>query len=139
MQKKNYAIIAIVVLDQILKFLVINKNIVIIPDLLSITYVQNTGGAFGIGTLNIIIPISIFLLITIFLYIIKQKEKIIHFLPWGFIISGAIGNLIDRLCRGYVIDFISIYKFPVFNLSDICLTLGMFSLLIKFLKKEDLY
>ena len=130
MQRKNYAIIAIVGLDQILKFLVINKNIVIIPNLLSITYVQNTGGAFGIGTLNIIIPISIFLLITIFLYIIK---------PWGFVISGAIGNLIDRLCRGYVIDFISIYKFPVFNLSVICLTIGLFSLLIKLLKKEDLY
>lgn len=143
MKLKHYIfMIAIIVIDQITKYLVINKNIAIIPNFLGITYIQNTGAAFGIGTINIITIISIFLLIAIIAFIIKENKKIAHFMPFALIISGTIGNLIDRLFRGYVIDFIdiNIFNFPKFNLADICITTGIFIIvfnLVKQIIKED--
>ena len=129
MNKRNYVIaLIIIIVDQLTKFLVINKNIEIIPNFFNITYTRNTSAAFGIGTLNIITIISILLLIAIIAFIIKENKKITHFIPFILIISGTIGNLIDRIFRGYVIDFIdvNIFNFPNFNIADICITLGIF-------------
>ena len=138
MNKRNYVIaLIIIIVDQLTKFLVINKNIEIIPDFLNITYTRNTGAAFGIGTLNIITILSILILIAIIVFIIKENKKITHFIPYVLIISGTIGNLIDRIFRGYVIDFIDInlFNFPNFNIADICITTGILVVVLILIKK----
>lgn len=129
MNKKNYIIaLFIIILDQLTKYLVINKSIIIIPNFLNITYTQNTGGAFGIGRINFILIISIIIIIGIIVFLIKEKKKITNYIPFILLLSGSIGNLIDRIFRGYVIDFIdvNIFNFPNFNIADICITLGIF-------------
>ena len=129
MNKRNYIIaLFIIMLDQLAKYLVINKNIALIPNFLNITYTENTGAAFGIGTIDIITFITILIVIAIIVFITKMRNKIKNFLPFTLILSGAIGNLIDRIFRGYVIDFIdvNIFNFPNFNIADICITLGIF-------------
>ena len=139
MSKKNYIMILfLVILDQLTKYLAISKNIVVIPNLLNITYTQNTGGAFGIGSINIITIMNILILITIALFLIKEKEKVRHFLSFTLVISGAVGNLIDRIFRGYVIDFIdvNILNFPKFNIADICITIGITSIVLAIIKRR---
>ncbi|MBR0427621.1 MAG: signal peptidase II [Clostridia bacterium] len=139
MNKRNYVIaLIIIILDQLTKLLVINRNIEIIPNFFNITYTQNTGAAFGIGTLNIITTISILLLISIIVFIIKENKRITHFTPFVLIISGTIGNLIDRIFRGYVIDFIDInlFNFPNFNIADICITTGIFTITFMLVKQK---
>ncbi|HNV97212.1 MAG TPA: signal peptidase II [bacterium] len=89
---------------------------------------KNYGVAFGINIYNIlIIPISI--IITIFLIMeiqetLKLKKYYLSFFI-GLIIIGATSNLINRITYGYVVDFISIYFFPVFNFSDLYIIIGV--------------
>lgn len=144
----NAILIGILVLiDQIVKFLVKSKialesSIVIIPNFFSLTYVRNDGAAFSIleGKTWFLILIAIMVLVFIIGYSIKnnlkQKENIIL----SIIIAGIVGNLIDRLLYGYVIDFLSFkiinYDFPVFNIADILVCIGCFIYII-YLIKED--
>ncbi len=131
MKLKDYIIgIAIIVIDQIIKVLMINKNITLISNWLELNYTENTGGAFGVGTRLIVTIISILLIVAIIIFIVKEKNKINNYLPYTLILSGSIGNLIDRLFRGHVIDFIDIYTFPNFNVADICIVCGIFTLII---------
>ena len=115
----------------------INKNIEIIPNFFNITYTQNTGAAFGIGSINIILIISILVVIGLIIVLIKEKKHITNYIPFVLILSGSIGNLIDRIFRGYVIDFLdfNIFNFPNFNIADICIVVGIFILLYELIKK----
>ena len=138
MSKRNYLMtLIIIILDQLTKYFVIDKNIIVIPNFLNITYTKNTGGAFGLGTINIITIINILLLIVMIAFIIKENKKIRYFFPFVLIISGTIGNLIDRIFRGYVIDFIDInlFNFPNFNVADICITIGIFIIVFILIKQ----
>lgn len=136
--KKRFFIIGIIILiiDQITKVVMINKNISIIPNFLNFTYTKNFGGAFGIGSKYIVLIISILIIIGIIIYIVKYKEKIKNYLPYTLIIWGSIGNLIDRIVRGYVIDFIDVnlFNFPNFNISDISIVLGVILIVYKIIK-----
>ena len=123
MKLKHYILgIIIILIDQLSKVLMINKKITIIPNFLNFTYAENTGGAFGLGTKYIILAISLVLIIGLIIYLIKNKSKVTSYIPFIMIIAGSIGNLIDRLFRGFVIDFIdvSLFNFPIFNIADIC-------------------
>ena len=126
--KKRHCIVGviIIILDQLVKFLVINKNIVVIPNFLKITYTENFGAAFGMGTKYIVLAFSIIIIIGIVVFMKMQKNKMKNYWPYVLILSGAIGNLIDRVFRGYVIDFIdiNIFNFPSFNIADICIVVG---------------
>lgn len=128
--------IAIIVLDQLTKMALINKNITLIPNLMEFTYTKNTGAAFGIGSNNIIMVIIVNVIILGFIIkFLKDNGKKVDFsiiVSLVLIISGAIGNLIDRLFRGFVIDFIDInvFNFPNFNIADISIVLGIFVLII---------
>lgn len=126
--KKRHGIVGviIIILDQLVKFFVINKNIVVIPNFLKITYTENFGAAFGMGTKYIVLAFSIIIIIGILVFMKKEKNKIKNYWPYILILSGAIGNLIDRVFRGYVIDFIdvNILNFPNFNIADICIVVG---------------
>ena len=131
--------IIFLVIDQISKILIIkllepNEVITIIKNF----YTNNTGAAFSIllGKRIFLIVVAI-LIIGILLYYIK-KNKVdgkLNIIAFSLIIGGSLGNLVDRIVRGYVVDFISIklgsYNFPIFNIADTLIVVGVFLLLIK--------
>lgn len=139
MKLKHYIIgIVIVIIDQLSKMLIINKKIPVIPNFLEFNYTQNTGGAFGIGRINFILIISIIIVIGIIVFLIKENTKITNYIPFVLLLSGSIGNLIDRIFKGYVIDFIdiNILDFPNFNIADISIVSGVIVLLYIILLKS---
>lgn len=112
----------------------------IIPKILNLKYVENTGAAFGILSskplLITIFNITILLILTIYVLIkIKDFSKNKYLSPSILIISGGFGNIIDRMINGYVTDYFEFVfiSFPVFNFADIFITVGAFLLLIKLL------
>lgn len=132
--------IIILILDQISKILLIEKNITIIPSILNFTYTENTGAAFGIGSNNIFFIILINIIILgIIIKFIKERKDDIDFkilIPLVLILSGGIGNLIDRIFRGYVVDFIDInlFDFPNFNIADMSIVIGILLLILVLIK-----
>ena len=135
------ASIAIIMLDQISKLIMIDKNINIIPQILSFSYTQNTGVAFGLISNNIIFVIIFNIVILgIIIKFLKENNESIDYtvlVSLILILSGGIGNLIDRILRGYVVDFIKFdfINFPIFNVADISITLGIFILVIVIVKQ----
>ena len=139
--------IIIVLLDQIVKVILIDKNIILIPSVLSFTYTQNTGTAFGIGNNNTMLIIILNIIILgIIIKLLKERKDGIELntlLSLILILAGGISNLFDRIFRGYVIDFIDInlLNFPSFNIADISIVIGIVLLGIQILKninqKED--
>ena len=127
-------LLLIILFDQVTKMILINQNITIIPNFLSFNYIQNTGAAFNIGTNNIITIIIINLIIIgLIIKFIKDNNLHIETLVSLFIVlAGGISNLIDRIFRGFVIDFIdvNIFNFPNFNVADICIVLGIIFLIV---------
>lgn len=133
--------IILLIIDQVSKIIVIGNNInfTIIPNVLEIQTIKNTGGAFGVGQGNIVMFIItnfvVLGLIIRFIYLQKDfmDEKTLYTLI--IILAGGIGNLIDRLTRGFVIDFINIFpsiNFPRFNFADIYITGGWITLALIF-------
>ena len=127
-------LLLIVFFDQVTKLIFINQNITIIPNFLSFNYTQNTGAAFNMGTNNIITIIIInVIIIGLIIKFIKDNDLHIGALVSLFIVlAGGISNLIDRIFRGFVIDFIdvNIFNFPNFNVADICIVLGIIFLIV---------
>lgn len=130
----------LIFIDQIIKILIrstlsIYETIVIVPKILNITYVQNTGAAFSMleGKQIFLTIISVIVLIGMFYYIKKNKLDKLEYVIFSLIISGIIGNLIDRLLLNYVTDFIEFIilgkNMPIFNLADTFICVG-FGLLI---------
>ena len=138
--------IILLVLDQVSKLLVMNllsEPITIIKNFFYLTYVQNKGAAFSIltGERLFLIVISIIIIILLLNYAKKNKpETKLEYLSMSLIIGGSLGNLIDRIIRGSVIDFLDFnifgYDFPVFNLADTFITIGVILLLIVINRKE---
>ena len=137
MKKKYYIIliIALCILDQVSKLLVVkylsnNDSLIIINNLLKFLYIKNTGISFGIlsGKLYTIIALSILIIGYMIYEFIKSKNRL-HLISVILIISGAFGNLIDRIFRGYVVDFISFsffgYEASIFNIADSYITIGV--------------
>ncbi len=137
----------LIFIDQIVKFLVdrhmiFGDTIPVIGDFFHITYVQNRGIAFGIfqGKVDIISIATVIAIILIIVYFLKNVKKFNFFerIAYLFIISGAVGNMIDRLLRGYVVDMIDfrgIWSF-VFNIADVYINLGVIFLLLDLLVKR---
>jgi signal peptidase II len=102
---------------------------------------HNTGAAFGIfqGNNGVFIALAIVIIVLIFMYFPTIPESDIFFrLALSLQVAGAAGNLIDRLFRGSVTDFISIGKFPVFNVADSCITMGVVVLLFGMWAEEKI-
>lgn len=139
--------ILLVLIDQIVKILVerhmfFGDTISIIDGFLHLTYVQNRGIAFGIfqGKVDIISIATVVAIIGIIVYFFKnvKKSNLFEKAAYVFIISGAVGNMIDRLTRGYVVDMIDfrgIWSF-VFNIADVYINLGVILLLLDLLLKR---
>jgi len=147
MNKKYTAIISIgffiVILDQLTKYIIkqnfqLNQSIPVIKNILHMTYVTNTGSAFGLfkGLNWFFVLFSVIVIIAIFYYLKKivKNEKLLQFAV-GLLLGGTIGNLIDRIARGAVIDFIDFRIWPVFNIADSAVTIGIVSLIILLWKK----
>lgn len=109
----------------------------IIKNVVHITVVYNKGAAFGLfqtkGTL--LIFLSIILIFVLFFLVRTEREySALINLSYGLILGGAFSNLYDRLIYGYVVDYIDLRIWPVFNLSDASINIGIVSILLKSLK-----
>ena len=134
----------VVTLDQLSK-LWIDANrpqIELLPGFLDLVYVENTGAIFGLfhshTELFIALGIAGSVIILVFLYYFPPTTTV-GTLSFSLILGGAVGNLIDRIRLGYVIDFISIhvqelFRWPAFNIADAALTVGIFVLIYYFYK-----
>ena len=139
--------LAILALDQATKLMVhtsfyLGEKKIIIPGFFNITYVQNRGGVFGLFSysndvirtvLFLIFPILAFVFIISIVHKLKDHEKY-QLLAFASIFGGALGNYIDRVHFGYVIDFLDFYfkdyVWPAFNVGDIAIVIGVVSAMI---------
>ena len=137
----------ILILDVISKRLVINlmledESFSVIDNFFSITYAKNTGVAFSFldGYVGFIILMTVIVIFIIFSYIKDSMKNIVDEVGYGFIIGGAIGNLLDRVIYGYVVDFLDFnifgYNYPIFNLADTFIVVGVFLLIINSFKEN---
>lgn len=148
--KKKSLIIAtiIVIIDQVLKVVIdnilsINATIRVIPDVFYITKVYNTGAAWSMFDDSLIVLIII--AIVAFFLLLKYQNVFVenkrNTLAFALIYGGLVGNLIDRVVYGYVIDYLHIYiisySFPVFNLADIAIVIGFLLVIIAIIKGEE--
>lgn len=142
------AVIILVAFDQITKYLTVlnikpgNNDISIIKGVFELTYVENTGAAFGMlkdGTL--FLSIVVILVIIAVLYFKRKIPRTKHYMPLHiltlFVLAGAIGNLIDRIRLHYVVDMLHFYwfEFPVFNVADMYVVCSAGLLMILLLTK----
>lgn len=139
-RKWTLLILFIIILDQLVKGLVVNNlskvdSVTVIPHILSFIYVKNTGAAFSILSDKTVVlgVISILFCIGVIAYwcIKKPNSQMLTF-SLSLLLAGAFGNAVDRIVRGFVVDFIEVtfIKFPVFNIADISITFGMVFLMI---------
>ena len=135
----------IILIDQITKYLIFsNYKLFLNKDFLlfRLDFVKNYGAAFNIFSGNRIFLscISIFFSILL-IYIIFRKNSInsIDLYSYSFILGGTIGNGIDRILKGYVIDFINLnfLSFPVFNIADISINIGFIFLFFRIIKYKE--
>ncbi len=122
--------------------MIVGQSIPIIHRIFHFTYVQNTGGAFGIlrGRTNFFIVVSIIVILFIIYFMLKEEKKDTFVqVVFSIVLGGAISNLIDRMRLGYVVDFVDLQVWPVFNIADSAISVGMVLLLIRlFFRKEKL-
>jgi signal peptidase II len=147
--------LTVLILDQITKALVHNlmqlhQSIEILPNFVHLTYLRNTGAAFGfLAGDRSALKTVFFLLVSgvaigCIFYLLRNLRpgRNTETLSLSFILGGAIGNLIDRLRMGEVIDFIDLHwhhvHWPAFNVADSAITVGVILLLFQMIRKQSL-
>ncbi len=132
----------VVIMDQATKAIATARlkpydSYTVINKILSLTIVQNTGTAFGLfkDQAVLFVLISVIAVIAITFYLLKKKTS--YYLPLALVLGGTLGNLIDRLRFGYVVDFIDFHFWPVFNVADSCITVGMILLFFLIIRGKD--
>lgn len=140
--------IIFIIIDQLSKIIIVNnltnnKSIEVIKSFFYLTYTNNKGAAFSIltGRRILLILVALIVIGVLIYYVIKNKiEGKVNKIALSLVIGGSIGNLIDRILRGAVIDFIDVkifgYNFPIFNLADTFIVIGVFLLIIEMFRKE---
>jgi len=143
MTKLKYILVGalLVVVDQLVKLWALDSlaaagSIPVVSGVFSLTYVENPGAAFGIlqnhtGMLSILTALVLLVILVLFFNGRFQGRV----LQWSIIVgvSGGLGNLIDRMFRGFVVDYLdfsSLFGFPVFNFADMCVVCGTFTVLL---------
>lgn len=126
-----------IVLDRLTKIWAVNtlssgENIVVIKNFFSFSYLENRGAAFGIlqNKQMFLMLLTIIVIVAMLYYLFKNKNmSLLNKISFSFIISGAVGNLIDRAYYKYVVDFIlfhykDVYYYPTFNVADVLVVVG---------------
>ena len=147
-------VLFVLVLDRWTKWLIdtrllLNQTLPVIDGFFNITYVRNTGVAFGIldpfqssmkSTVLSILTVGAIIGVIAYSWRIPLTQKLLQ-VALSLILAGALGNLYDRICYGYVIDFVEIYfrsyRWPSFNIADSAITTGVAFLAIEMFRKED--
>lgn len=149
MSKKVYILALIMfIIDQLSKaivstYLKLNESIMIVKDFFYLRYINNTGASWGIlsNSRVLLIILSFIAIIILIRYMYSFKETKLNFIGLGFLLGGILGNLADRILHGYVKDFFDFiifnYDFPVFNIADIFIILGVTILIISIIRGED--
>ncbi len=128
----------------ILQYLVpVGESVLLIPKVLQLTYVENYGAAFGLLTnqkvLLLIITICLVVVGALFLWKNHKKTSPLINISVVLILSGGVGNIIDRMLHGFVVDYIDIsplFSYPVFNFADCCVVIGCILLVIGVIRQE---
>ena len=135
----------IILIDQFTKYLMFfNYNIYVNKDLIlfKLDFVKNYGAAFNIfsGSRIFLSIISIiFSILLLYLILRKNTSKSIDMYSYSFILAGTVGNGLDRIIKGFVIDFINLnfIDFPVFNIADISINIGFILILYSIFKNNS--
>ncbi len=120
----------------------LNESIKVIPHFFSLTYVRNNGAAWSIlkDERILLMIVTVIVLFLINKYMNREELSKIEELTYGIIIGGIVGNLFDRIIYGSVIDFLDFnifgYNYPVFNLADTFIVVGIMLLIIVSIRKE---
>lgn len=133
--------IILTLLDQLIKFWVVkvNLNFKIINNFFNLIFTKNTGGIYGVLQNNniLFILISAVIIICLILYGYKNlKNDKTKFILWQFILAGGVSNIIDRIFRGYVVDYIQLKLFGVFNLADAYIVISVIIIILLELKES---
>jgi signal peptidase II len=133
--RAGLVLLVVVGLDQLTKHTVASS----VPEgethkffpLIDLVHVRNTGVAFGFfsGGGPLVLTLTLLALAALLLYLAMRPERPFLWLPTGMLVGGAVGNLIDRLSTGSVIDFIKLPHWPAFNVADMSITFGVLALL----------
>ena len=135
----------IIGLDQLFKFLVtramlLGQSFPIYHDIIQLTYVRNTGAAFSlfVGFSPYLAVVGVLVVAVVLYYHYKLPANNLP-LQFGLacLLGGSVGNLLDRLCRHYVIDYLDITIWPVFNLADVMINVGVILLAYKLFEEEE--
>lgn len=138
----------VIIVDQILKSIVnrsilLNHHIKIINHFFYISHVHNEGAAWSIMSGNRVFLIMIAIISIIVVYkVFMEKSELnkYNIFVYSLLLGGIIGNLIDRIIYGYVIDYIELifgnYHYPIFNLADICIVISIILIIVKSIQEE---
>jgi len=143
LKEKKYLIIFVAVtlfitlVDQLTKILVAVKQPAWSLGFLSIHFVDNTGAGFGIlkGQMAILTIISAVVVMGVIYYYKKIPQQSVAQVLWGLFLGGVAGNLIDRILRQYVVDFIDVGFWPVFNIADAAISVSVVGLAVYYWKE----
>ncbi|WP_457801810.1 signal peptidase II [Limosilactobacillus reuteri] len=139
-------ILILTICDQLLKSWVASSIVLggskqLIPSIIELTNLRNSGAAWSIfeGQQTFFTIITIIAIIVIGYFIWQYRKNIPMLIGLSLIMAGTIGNFIDRLRQGYVVDMFetTFINFPIFNIADMCLTIGVIWLIICILKEKD--
>tara|TARA_Y100001968_G_scaffold285426_1_gene285384 strand:- start:160 stop:618 length:459 start_codon:yes stop_codon:yes gene_type:complete len=138
----------IILLDQVSKFFVLSsfgfeRSKTIIPYLLNFTLVKNKGAAFSLfsNSTNVLTIISIIVSLLLITIILKYPPKSYwNLLGLAYLLGGTVGNGIDRLFKGYVVDFLELVpiNFPIFNLADVSINIAIVCFLIDIIRTKEI-
>ena len=142
----NISIVSLLI-DLVTKYVVtmflINNQLTVIPNFFYLTYATNTGAAWSILNNHQVLLVVISIILIIFLFMIKSnfKENLRNDIAFGLLYGGIAGNLMNRVFNGYVIDFLDFkifnYDYPIFNIADILVVLGIILIIFAIFKGED--
>ncbi|KAF1085584.1 Lipoprotein signal peptidase [Sporotomaculum syntrophicum] len=142
----TFIVAVTLLLDQCSKYLIISRllpgeSIPVLPPVFYFTYILNPGAAFGILAHRTSLFIFLTLVVITAVFVWQRylpREKILLRLASGLVVGGALGNLIDRVRLGRVIDFLDFQVWPVFNLADSSIVIGALLLVIGLWRSEKL-
>ncbi|MBU0672705.1 MAG: signal peptidase II [Candidatus Margulisbacteria bacterium] len=135
----------IVIVDQLIKYLIhqsfsLGQSMPLIGDVIKLTYVRNTGAAFslfvGFSSYLVVVGIFVVLAVIFFHHRLPAKNYVLQ-TGLAFVLGGSLGNLADRIFRAYVIDYLDITIWPVFNFADIMINVGVILIAFKLFAEEE--